>query len=595
MRELLLMTRWRTTRVGLVIGLLLVFTHTYAQKIGINEPNPKVTLDINGTDAINLPRGTNAQRPSGSDLQEGALRFNTSSKLIEFYDGISWITPGTGGGDNLGNHIATQNIRLNDNWLSNDGSNTGIRISNDGKVGIGISGPAHSLHIANNNAATELAISRAGNNYYSGAIMGLKLRGTQASPAAINSGDDLLLIQGLGHDGTSLVEAARITLESEGTISTNRIPGRILFHTRTDESSSTLKAAMVLSSDGSLSIGKSHNNADLSAIVDIVSTNKGILFPRLTTSQRNNITDPAEGLMVFNNSYKVVNYVYTKCIDVYLNGAWRNLACADALKEVFDFTGSLQSWTVPDGVTTIYVKLWGGGGAGGNNSGGQGGGGAYVAGTLAVTPGESLQILVGGGGVNNNSTSAFGGGGPASSDNRGGGGGGRSALIRNGVEIAIAGGGGGGGNTTGSAHGGGGGAAGSAGINGSSGSCGGSGGQANGAGGSGGTGATNGGNGTSWNGTNGGSGGAGANQGSGRSGGGGGGGYGGGGGGCGANSNSGGGGGGSSAYLSLTTPRTSEAASGRTPGGNDDPDNGGKGWGGTSAGQGIPGRVVIYY
>ena len=39
--------------------------------------------------------------------------------------------------DNLGNHIANQNIALSNNWLSNDGSDEGISISGVGNVGIG--------------------------------------------------------------------------------------------------------------------------------------------------------------------------------------------------------------------------------------------------------------------------------------------------------------------------------------------------------------------------------------------------------------------------------------------------------------------------
>ena len=42
------------------------------------------------------------------------------------------------GSDNLGNHIATQNIRLSNFWLSNDGGNEGIKIDNNGNAGIGI-------------------------------------------------------------------------------------------------------------------------------------------------------------------------------------------------------------------------------------------------------------------------------------------------------------------------------------------------------------------------------------------------------------------------------------------------------------------------
>ncbi|MBN2088925.1 hypothetical protein JW964_04905 [candidate division KSB1 bacterium] len=41
-----------------------------------------------------------------------------------------------GGGDNLGNHTATQNIKLNNKWISNDGGDEGIRIMNDGSVNV---------------------------------------------------------------------------------------------------------------------------------------------------------------------------------------------------------------------------------------------------------------------------------------------------------------------------------------------------------------------------------------------------------------------------------------------------------------------------
>ncbi len=49
--------------------------------------------------------------------------------------------------DGLGNHTATQNLELAGNWLSNDGGNEGIFITNDGKVGVGESSPEELLHI----------------------------------------------------------------------------------------------------------------------------------------------------------------------------------------------------------------------------------------------------------------------------------------------------------------------------------------------------------------------------------------------------------------------------------------------------------------
>lgn len=47
----------------------------------------------------------------------------------------------TGTGDNLGNHISLQNLRLNNHWLSGDGGDEGIFISSDGKIGLGTNDP----------------------------------------------------------------------------------------------------------------------------------------------------------------------------------------------------------------------------------------------------------------------------------------------------------------------------------------------------------------------------------------------------------------------------------------------------------------------
>ncbi len=53
-----------------------------------------------------------------------------------------------GGGDNLGNHSATKNIRLNNYWLSGDGDNEGVYVKPDGKVGIGKSDPLEKLEVS---------------------------------------------------------------------------------------------------------------------------------------------------------------------------------------------------------------------------------------------------------------------------------------------------------------------------------------------------------------------------------------------------------------------------------------------------------------
>ncbi|MGZ5134731.1 MAG: hypothetical protein ACXWCG_06265, partial [Flavitalea sp.] len=56
----------------------------------------------------------------------------------------------------------------------------------------------------------------------------------------------------------------------------------------------------------SVGIGTTNPNSD--AQLDVSSTEKGILIPRLTSTQRNNIVRPTEGLMIYNtttNNYNV--------------------------------------------------------------------------------------------------------------------------------------------------------------------------------------------------------------------------------------------------------------------------------------------------
>jgi hypothetical protein len=77
----------------------------------------------------------------------------------------------------------------------------------------------------------------------------------------------------------------------------------------------------------------------------------------------------------------------------------------------FTSTGAVQTWSVPTGVTKITVDL--AGGQGGASYGG-GGVGAELTGTLSVTPGSTLNIVVGGYGSNGREYSLGAGGGGGS-------------------------------------------------------------------------------------------------------------------------------------------------------------------------------------
>lgn len=245
---------------------------------------------------------------------------------------------------------------------------------------------------------------------------------------------------------------------------------------------------------------------DSSAILELESSNKGFLLPRMTSTERGQIVSPADGLQIYNTT--------KDCIEAYFNGVWLDIRCqcnvfpdasfsvssnpsigspvtftptsggshswifpsgtpststasspqvtwsvagsydiihtvtdvngcsaSDTTQvtvvncppgsQTFNFTGGMQTFTVPTCVTSINVTLYGAEGGNGFYITAVPGRGGEVTGDLAVTGGETLNILVGGRGTN------------SVSSNGGGGGGGLSAILRGSNPIVVAGGGGG--------------------------------------------------------------------------------------------------------------------------------------------------------
>jgi hypothetical protein len=148
--------------------------------------------------------------------------------------------------------------------------------------------------------------------------------------------------------------------------------------------------------------------------------------------------------------------------------------------QTFSYTGSLQTWTVPSGITSINIDAYGAqGGAGYGAPLAIPGLGGRVQATIPVTPGEVLNIYVGSaggdGGTTIGGTGGYNGGGTGGgwSGGRSGGGGGGASDIRQGgialsnrVIIAAGGGGTGVNHSAGDAGGNGGGLTGSNGLTG---------------------------------------------------------------------------------------------------------------------------------
>ena len=62
---------------------------TSVGRVGIGTDNPSVSVDLSeNTDAVALPTGTTAQRPSGTDAY---IRKNSTNNALEFYNGTEWV------------------------------------------------------------------------------------------------------------------------------------------------------------------------------------------------------------------------------------------------------------------------------------------------------------------------------------------------------------------------------------------------------------------------------------------------------------------------------------------------------------------------
>lgn len=160
----------------------------------------------------------------------------------------------------------------------------------------------------------------------------------------------------------------------------------------------------------SVAVNTDGSSPDASAMLDVKSTSKGILIPKMTTVQRDAIVSPQTGLMIFQTD-NVGGYYYNSGTSG--TPAWVRVGDVayptSATNKITNFSAGVTPFIVPAGVGRIFFEMVGGGGGWGGTytpasgtgwGGGGGGGGAFAAGYITVTPGETLTLTVGGPGTN---------------------------------------------------------------------------------------------------------------------------------------------------------------------------------------------------
>jgi hypothetical protein len=152
---------------------------------------------------------------------------------------------------------------------------------------------------------------------------------------------------------------------------------------------------MFIDSTGAVAVATT--TPDASAVFQVNSTTRGALLPRMSTTQREAITSPANGLLAYDNNTN--SYWYNKA------GNWTELNSQFSNMYVIRSTGA-QTFAVPSNVTRVYIEMWAAGGAGRtttisdlagavfHSTGGGGGAGSYAAFYLDVSSGGTVNFAV---------------------------------------------------------------------------------------------------------------------------------------------------------------------------------------------------------
>lgn len=238
-------------RLGMLSIFNLLLAGTLVAQVVINEDdaagNASAELDVQSTTkGILFPVMTEAERDAVPGPVEGLLIFNRTGGYHNFYDGSNWI----------------QIDRLVSTLASNPTAGT----ASDVGVGVGVADPHNSAILHVNSVTKGFLLPRMGGSSPSSPATGLLYYNT--------SSDDINL-----YNGTDwLIPNSTVSTAGAGGAST---------------------AAGVLIGTGAI---------NAAAKMEVKTTSKGLLIPRMTNGQRDAIDTPAEGLTIYNLTSNEIQY-----------------------------------------------------------------------------------------------------------------------------------------------------------------------------------------------------------------------------------------------------------------------------------------------
>ena len=171
-----------------------------------------------------------------------------------------------------------------------------------------VNGAGSSAFAVGSDTITVAAIISAAVDSTSAGFLDFKKARVSGSGAAQN-GDNVGAIQFVGDDGSGAFYGASIIAQIDGAVSSATVPVDIAFET------DGAGQCMIIKDAGNIAIGSA--DPDPSAALDVQSTTAGLLPPRMTTTQRDAIASPVNGLILYNTT--------TDKLQVRAGGSWVDL------------------------------------------------------------------------------------------------------------------------------------------------------------------------------------------------------------------------------------------------------------------------------
>jgi hypothetical protein len=137
-----------------IVGNIKASSNIYAlNRLGVGTSTPAVSFEVSGTDAVLLPKGTTAQRPSGPT--QGHLRYNTTFNIFEGYGACNaWGSLGGVKDTNQDTYISAELFPTNNDDILrffNSNSET-MRLAANGFLGLSNQAPSERLEVSGGNA-----------------------------------------------------------------------------------------------------------------------------------------------------------------------------------------------------------------------------------------------------------------------------------------------------------------------------------------------------------------------------------------------------------------------------------------------------------